>query len=791
MQNFIRLKRYNPRLCLYTGIFAFLFIWQWNGLLYGLETGFDMGVQNMEMYTAISNQLHYGKDLLVTPYGPLGWMFKGIHISLTKGYLHTVFQTFLLNGLNALLRVSIIALFWNAATSKGDKVIASAASLCIFLAFPVSRSETLLNLCILLACTICVFMHMYMSTSHSTEKNNNILSSKWCMRCMAAIVGVLVALPPLVKFSYFMIAVALFIILSTIFFIRKRYIEIGVFLGTYFVTTVLLWVISGEKIQYLFSYFNAMLHFVSGYSEVMALSFGAYEYAFRDFMFAIFVCAIYGIMLLYLLFKNRFFAVSWFIISPLLFLIFKEAFVRSDAHTMGFANNFLYIICFLLYTFLHMHSKEGQTYTFFLKFGRIFWPVLLALLLLPRISAGEWNVKNQLYTDFHKLSSREKYMVELNRVMESAKQNPEYIALNQDIAAYSDKTLGMLSGEQSFFLAYDLMDRFKIDPMISLWENFTSESESLSARHYSRDNAPDVLLYRPEPLDAEYFPFRMGTILQSLLENYRVANINESGYLLLENQGEKHIKKELFEIDVPKQYMIGDSIEIPQIDDAHVFMRVDWEPTLLGQLSNFILKSPENRVQITTVGGNTHQYRFFRTLAQQGIYVSNYVDSADGLAEVFEGNANNSIVSIALNGNPLFYQKNFRVSFYGIPFTNEQICAKSSVATIVVNFSQKVPAGTYDVFWGENQLFGEKIKQIYIEEGQTKLSISIPSAGWNTLRLDFPSGIGGSYEIASILVDEKPCIIDTGNDVQITQTDTGYHITAGTYDPFIVFHREK
>ena len=78
---------------LYIGLFLFFVLWQWNGLIYDLWTGFDMGVQNMELLTAASGQLHYGKDLLVTPYPPLSWLYKGVVPVLTAGYGEALFQT--------------------------------------------------------------------------------------------------------------------------------------------------------------------------------------------------------------------------------------------------------------------------------------------------------------------------------------------------------------------------------------------------------------------------------------------------------------------------------------------------------------------------------------------------------------------------------------------------------------------------------------------------------------------------------------------------------------------------
>lgn len=108
---------------IYFVLFLFLVIWQWNGLVFSLETGFDMGVQNMELLTAASGQLQYGRDLLATPYPPLSWLYKGVVPVLTKGYSEAVFQVFVINIFSALLRTLIIAMFWEKAQTKIEKIL--------------------------------------------------------------------------------------------------------------------------------------------------------------------------------------------------------------------------------------------------------------------------------------------------------------------------------------------------------------------------------------------------------------------------------------------------------------------------------------------------------------------------------------------------------------------------------------------------------------------------------------------------------------------------------------------
>ena len=127
----------------------FFLLWQWNGLVADLQTGFDMGVQNMELLTAASDHLHYGEDLLVTPYPPLSWLYKGVVPALTNGYGEAVFQSFVINILSALLRVAVIESFWKRAKDKSARAVAIFASVLVFLRFSVQLGTSLLDLFVL------------------------------------------------------------------------------------------------------------------------------------------------------------------------------------------------------------------------------------------------------------------------------------------------------------------------------------------------------------------------------------------------------------------------------------------------------------------------------------------------------------------------------------------------------------------------------------------------------------------------------------------------------------------
>jgi len=112
-------------------------------------------------------------------------------------------------------------------------------------------------------------------------------------------------------------------------------------------------------------------------------------------------------------------------------------------------------------------------------------------------------------------------------------------------------------------------------------------------------------------------------------------------------------------------------------------------------------------------------------------------------------------------------------------------------AEVCASFSNELTPGEYQVFWAENcQFTMDAMKKSGIGGGQTEVRFEIPVEGWNTLRLDLIQGMAAIYDITSLTLDGKRCVIDGGGDVEITETDTGWRIQAGVTDPFVTFHVE-
>lgn len=782
---------------IYLAIFLFFLIWQWNGMLdFSLPTGWDEGAWNLETLASSDNSIDFGKDLAFAIYPSLGWLFKGIFPSISLEYGTVIFQMIIVNFASAFLRTAIIVLFWKNAPTKFSKIIAFLATILNMVMFRVQGGTSQVDLCILVSCLSIYKIHT-MLKDHSTPLLKN---QRLKIYLLVVSVAILMSIVPLVKFSYISMTLVLFAILIIILVFRKRILEIGVLISTYLISTVGLWILCGEKITLIVPWFKSMFQFLKGYSENWAISFnGETGYTFPQFILFLGFCVAYGIMLLYLFKHDRFYCVAWFIIAPFIFLSFKEGFVRSDIyHVAGLEHSLFYILFYLLFLIKEMEinpvktstpiesNESGNKHINYLSVNRYFYPILLILLIIPNVINKGWYPTTTAYTDFKDLKDQERFFKKIEESKKETQNIPFYAKLYEDIQDYPDSTIGMLT-EQTFCMAYDLVDRFKIAPIDSVQGISSSYTELTMVDYYSSDEAPDILLYCPAIWDSVSHVNRMGSIIESLLENYHIEKVDEYGYSVLKHD-EKDYKTEPYSLGEPQKIKVGESIEVPKVDNAYVFMKVDWDLTPFGSIASFLLKPTQTKMEMTTDNGTVYKYRFLRNLAENGIYVSNWAENSAALADVFKGDTtNNSIKSICFYGDNLFYDKEIEVSFYAVPFSEKQ----TSYQTVKFEFASDIPSGDYQVFYAQGYNFAEEnSKWISVGSGQKSLVAALPSEGWNSFRLDFPPKSGITCDLSSVAIKNQEDVrvnLVTASDIVCEETDGVFRITTTGNDPYIIF----
>jgi hypothetical protein len=241
---------------------------------------------------------------------------------------------------------------------------------------------------------------------------------------------------------------------------------------------------------------------------------------------------------------------------------------------------------------------------------------------------------NQLWSYIKLSENPERYNSEIDRNKQDVRnQYPGFATVPEYIGA--GETVDIFPWDISALYAYGL--NWMPRPVPQSYSDYTDVIDKLTAKYFTADSAPQKIVYQWMTIDGRYPAFDEPATFRTVLEQYNlVANVN--GYLVLDKSGRTEVpqRRELGTY----QAKIGEAIKIPKEDNAYVYMNIDWKPTLLGKFANFVLKAPLNYIQFTLNNGSKHEYRFIRSPAKNGLFVSTFVGNTSELTGVFKGYSN-------------------------------------------------------------------------------------------------------------------------------------------------------
>ncbi|GHU78693.1 hypothetical protein FACS189462_3800 [Spirochaetia bacterium] len=505
----------------------------------------------------------------------------------------------------------------------------------------------------------------------------------------------------------------------------------------------------------------------------------------KDFIAGCAFVVAYIAMLIYLLKKkNWFMAAGAFFITPFIFLGWKEAFVRADGHTTYFEHaiylSLLYVIN-LKNSMLRMQSTTTSEHP--LHNMRYILVVVIVIIIGPSLKQSLLP-NNELLSYFNISKNAEQYYGEIERNKENVRN--QYAGFAAAAEYIAGETVDIFPWDISALYAYGL--NWVPRPVPQSYSDYTDILDNLTAGHFTSDNAPQKILYGLTAIDGRYPAFDEPATFRTVLERYNlVTNIND--YLLLDRS--KTAKEPQRREIGTYRAKIGEAIDVPIVNNAYVYMNIDWKPTLLGKLANFVLKAPLNHILFTLDYGSKPQYRFIRSPAKNGLFVSTFVGDISDLANVFKGDFIPNITSVTIAGNPWFYKKQFDVSFFAVPLEqfDRTVDVDVKTTTIAVEFHDELQTGLYQMFYAVDQVFSEwQSKRINLNAPAKRLEFTLPKRNdINSWRLDFPEDTLSEYRILSIEnldAGYKSYTVDGTNGID--HNNGNVKVTGA--DPFFVFH---
>ena len=660
--NYIKIKY---KIILTSLITIFMFLWVFpvhsNGLADVMAKDGPSGASwKIGLNWATELGLKFGKDI-VFQYGPLYFLSNNSLVNISRPFY------FAANIFYMLLFIAAIFLFIRFFierldfTSLKNKIFSHLLVLLIsyaFLNIYIEVPELLLLLSLLL---------MFDLIEKNYSRKINYL--------YAIFIGFIFSVISLVEF-YFFVASLVLIILSIIVFsvVRKPHIAFSLF-GSFITFFILIWLTLEKSLYFLLLYIRNGFALWLGYSEGMQVFFEGWQNEFLlegkfVVLFALLIFILWTVFLIFGIKKKKKNIIYYFLLSfPILFLVFKQGFVRMDLfHTQQY---FRFIIFLLIFTLLIFGRRFKKIIPVFL---------ILIIIAIPFRTANEslsiriralFNVNevNRVSRIINPVTYNE---MQLNEKNETRKTFADY----KDIINLIGKndTVDIIPWEVVVPYAYDL--KWSPRPIFQSAAVYNPLLNKLNADHFKGAEAPDKVIYSIGSTDGKYSLFDEPLVFQELLKNYSFSYLNNKGIGLLQ----KKTKAADFEIETIKKINAGfnEAINITDVSNGYLFCKLNIDLNPLGTVKNLLYKGDYTYIKFYFDNPDKEPvtFRLIRENAKLGIFVSNYVDSLDTLKNIFSQQSqnyykidNNKIKSIEiLNSSSATFEKDFEVEFFIMKF---------------------------------------------------------------------------------------------------------------------------
>jgi hypothetical protein len=514
--------------------------------------------------------------------------------------------------------------------------------LSLFAFLPLNLPETILALNCLL------FIRLIFEIESSKANRKKYLSNILLNMAILAIVC-------LIKFSYVIVASVIILIALFGLIYTKKVKFIVYILSSFIAFYLVFWALCGQPLSAIRYYFIYGIEISSGYTEVMMITDDMY-YEINYGLFGFFVLLFIGISSFFFFIKKDFYyALILFFTLPLLFMAFKEGFVRADS--VHFLRYFFQLFPVLLFLILFLVDKPSLPCR---RIGQLFVMGSLSVTTVVLINHYTYGFHNPEKYPLMRLLSPDNEKI--NEYKEAIRNS--YPPLSQDFLQQAkNKTVDIFPWNIALLYAYDL--NWSPRPVIQSYSAYTPVLDKKNASHFEKDVAPDNIVYNYSSIDNHYPLFDEPIVFRTLLKNYEVQSLDD--YLILQRRSEK------IDFDyVPINNgvcPIGTLIEVPQYPGQHIYCNIDISTNFFGKLINLLYKSTFMYIDFYIKGQSepiTH--KFLRKLGVDGLFVSKYVVDLSDICSIFEGNYVQDIEKIKIRINNNFsYKSDMKYEFYITP----------------------------------------------------------------------------------------------------------------------------
>lgn len=450
----------------------------------------------------------------------------------------------------------------------------------------------------------------------------------------------ILALLPLVKFSFFISVISILIIQTIVLIVFYRQFKIAlIYVLAFLLSAIILWILAGQPLQLFDEFIKYSWIIAKGYNEAMSINIEReHIYNYIIFIFLIGYCLVN----LYLLLRKRYKPfISALLLFPIIFTIYKSCIVRNDfGHLLQSMYQLEALIPLFLILLFYWQTKINK---------KLFTVVLLFCLLIITMIPQNFEM---LKPDFNMDPFNKKYTAPVQKSDE----------IDTHIIKEVDDSVDVIPWDIATLFVNDL--NWKPRPAFQSYFTFTTELDLLNGNYYYSDQAPQYIIYQYKSIDDKYPLFDEPQVTKVLFSQYEVVAQREQAALFTQKDTPGQLNEK--EISQGHAYF-GDVVQIPPGSGNAdlMFVYFDLELNLYGKLVNALYKLPPLYIEFNKTDIQPGaSYRIVRDLGKDGFLVSCQVQNIQEAISLFDQQRCVSKVdNFSILGNMHYYQQPFNFIF--------------------------------------------------------------------------------------------------------------------------------
>jgi hypothetical protein len=511
-------------------------------------------------------------------------------------------------------------------------------------------------------CTLAALLLLFLSTVARGSRQAALLAVG-----AGALLGLLVT----IKGTGLAAAAALLVAYGGYVVFTRRPILLAFLTGSIAVSFLALWTIAGQPLSGILPYFRGSYEMVSGYTAAMSLLYDAplpVRHVTAQVAFgALVMLASVASLLWALLRRDRQLAGLLLLITPLLFLDFKEGYVRFGNRQLVFYS--LAVVLETLVLVQTLRPGPGRWPAFgWVQSGAV---ALVAAALVCGVASATGSVPSQAQWPIASLGQR-------------LGSYPDAIALIGSPERRARLTAAAVSAMRAYYgLAADSLGRvgttdilpwdvevayayalsWNPRPVLQSYSAYTPYLDHLDASHLEGPNAPSRLLVAYRSIDGRYPPYDEPALFRAIVAGYQVVGFDRD-FLILARRPQPS-STQLHPISSVR-IRLGEDVPVPSAPNgATVYAGVTVPYSLKGQLLNLLFQPSELHLRFRLNGGDAGPFRFVPRVAPDGLMLGSYISNVDDLGRLFDGTLDQPIRALQITADrPSDYTGLVNITFY-------------------------------------------------------------------------------------------------------------------------------